>query len=408
MTGVTTAFLPRNCGRHSNVRSHMDQQDRQNEGYSEADEAKRQAVAEQEMRHAALDAPTVSLVLLVTLAVLFTLYLAADIVVPMLLALVLNLLLQPARRLLTDRLRLPAPLAALLLILVLFGIIAGIATAISVPASHWVARFPETLSALQQKLGHLKGPIDFLQHGMQRIQSLVSQPPSPGQQVVKVEPASNLGGFSFTVLEGTRAFMGKVFELLVVLFFLLTSGDTLRRNLVEIMPSLRDKRRVVEISDEIEHQISGYLATITMMNALVGIGNGISAYFCGLPDPLLWGTAAFLLNYIPILGPFMGVVLFFVVGVFTYSTIWYAVVPAGIYLAIHVTEGETITPMLLASRFTLNPVLVIVSLFFWDWMWGVIGALLAVPLLAISKIVCDHIPALTPLGHMLGGRTRHR
>ena len=386
----------------------MEQADRQNEGYSEADQARRQAVAEHEMRHATFDARTFSSVLLATLAVLFTLYLAADIVVPLLLAVVLNLLLQPARRLLTDRLRLPAPITSLLLILVLFGVIAGIGTAISLPASHWLGRFPETLSALQQKLGHLKGPIDFLQHGMQRIENLVSQPPAQGQQVVKVEQPSNLGGVGFTVLEGTRAFMGKLFELLVVLFFLLNSGDTLRRNLVEIMPSMRDKRRVVEISDEIEHQISGYLATITVMNALVGIGNGISAYFCGLPDPLLWGTAAFLLNYIPILGPFMGVVLFFIVGVFTYSTIWYALIPAGIYLAIHVTEGETITPMLLASRFTLNPVLVIVSLFFWDWMWGVIGALLAVPLLAITKIICDHIPALTPLGHMLGGRTRRR
>jgi predicted PurR-regulated permease PerM len=386
----------------------MEQADHPSEGYSEAEENRRQEQAEREMRETSFDAPTVSLVVLATLAVLFTLYLAADIVIPLLLAVVLNLLLQPARRFLTDRLRLPAPITALLLILVLFSFIGALGAALSVPASHWVGRFPETLSALQQKLGHLQGPIDFLRHGMERLQNLVSQPPPQGQQVVKVEQPSNLGGVGFTVLEGTRAFMGKLFELLVVLFFLLTSGDTIRRNLVEIMPSLRDKRRVVEITDEVERQISGYLATITMMNALVGIGNGISAYFCGLPDPLLWGTAAFLLNYIPILGPFVGVVLFFIVGIFTYSTIWYAFIPAGIYLAIHVTEGETITPMLLASRFTLNPVLVIVALFFWDWMWGVIGALLAVPLLAISKIVCDHIPSLTPLGHMLGGRPRRR
>jgi predicted PurR-regulated permease PerM len=95
--------------------------------------------------------------------------------------------------------------------------------------------------------------------------------------------------------------------------------------------------------------------------------------------------------------------VFFVVGLFVYSTIWWAFLPAGIYLLIHVIEGETVTPMLLARRFTLNPVLVILSLFVWDWMWGVVGALLAVPLLAICKIVCDHIPHLTPLGHMIGG-----
>jgi predicted PurR-regulated permease PerM len=96
-------------------------------------------------------------------------------------------------------------------------------------------------------------------------------------------------------------------------------------------------------------------------------------------------------------------VIFFFVGLFTYSGFWPALLPAGIYLVIHVLEGETITPMLLASRFTLNPVLVIVSLFFWDWMWGVLGALLAVPLLAMLKIVCDRIPPLMPIGHMIGG-----
>jgi predicted PurR-regulated permease PerM len=223
-----------------------------------------------------------------------------------------------------------------------------------------------------------------------------------------VRQSSGLGGLGLSVLNGTRAFLGKFFTVVVILFFLLWAGDTLLRSFVEIMPRFGDKRRVVEISGEIEENISGYLATITMMNALVGIANGLSTWACGLPDPLLWGTLAFLLNYIPILGPFAGVVVFFVVGLFVYSTIWWAFLPAGIYLLIHVIEGETVTPMLLASRFTLNPVLVIVSLFVWDWMWGVVGALLAVPLLAIMKIVCDHIPRLTPLGHLIGGSRKGR
>ena len=102
-----------------------------------------------------------------------------------------------------------------------------------------------------------------------------------------------------------------------------------------------------------------------------------------------------------------GIVVFFIVGLCTISQPLFALVPAGIYLAIHVMEGETITPMLLARRLTLNPVLVIVSLFFWDWMWGVPGALLSVPLLAVTKIVCDHLPGLASLGHMLGAERTH-
>jgi predicted PurR-regulated permease PerM len=111
---------------------------------------------------------------------------------------------------------------------------------------------------------------------------------------------------------------------------------------------------------------------------------------------------AFLLNYIPILGPMTGVVIFFLVGVVTFDWPWYAFVPAGIYLLIHIAEGETITPMLLAKRFTLNPVLVMVSLFFWHTIWGIPGALLAVPLLAIFKIVADRIEPLKPIGHIIG------
>ena len=252
----------------------------------------------------------------------------------------------------------------------------------------------------------MRKPIEYMHEGMQKIDQLLQQQQPSGNagQTVSVQQPSTLGrSVGLSVLAGTRAFVGELFTLLVVLFFMLSSGDSLLRRLVEILPRFRDKKRVVEISDEIERNISGYLATITMMNALVGIANGVSTWLCGLPDPLLWGTLAFLLNYVPILGPFCGMVIFFFVGLFTYSGFWPALLPAGIYLVIHVLEGETITPMLLASRFTLNSVLVIVSLFFWDWMWGVLGALLAVPLLAMLKIVCDRIPAATPVGHMIGG-----
>jgi predicted PurR-regulated permease PerM len=124
-------------------------------------------------------------------------------------------------------------------------------------------------------------------------------------------------------------------------------------------------------------------------------------YRRGRSRPL--GTLAFLLNFVPIQGPLLGALIFLLAGALVANTVWWMFVPAVLYLAIHLVEGETITPMLLARRFTLNPVLVIVSLVFWFWMWGVPGAILSVPMLAITKIVCDRVRPLAALGHFLEG-----
>ncbi|MBO0711942.1 MAG: AI-2E family transporter [Acetobacteraceae bacterium] len=359
-----------------------------------------------------LEPRSVSLVILATLAVFYTLHAAADLVLPFVLAIVLNLLLQPLKRFLSVRLRLPAALASVFLIVALLSLIGAIAAAISVPASNWLARAPDALPRLEQTLGPLKQPLALAGQGLMQIERLFeleqSEQPPQSQPSIAVSQSSNLAGVGLSVLSGTRVVLGQLLTLVVSLFFLLWKGETLLRSVVDVTPRLRDKQRVVEISEEISRNMSGYLATITAMNALVGLANGVQTWAFGLPDPLLWAVLAFVLNYIPILGPLTGIVLFFIVGLFSFPTIWWALLPAGAYLLIHLAEGETITPMLLARRFTLNPVLVILSLFFWDWMWGVLGALLAVPLLTMLKIVCDHIPTLKLLGHVIGGGGRGR
>jgi predicted PurR-regulated permease PerM len=351
----------------------------------------------------------VTLVILTALAVIYTLYFAEDIILPFVLALVFGMLLSPAADFMNKRLYLPRMLCALLLILVLFSVIGAIGYAISVPATGWIAKAPQSLPVLEQKLGFLRRPIDMFQGGMAQMHRLMSVGGVEShQQTVSVSQGSGLGGVGMTVLAGTRAFLGQVFTLIVLLFFLLSDGDSLLRRFVEILPTFGDKKRAVLIAADVAHNISGYLATITMMNALVGILNGLSIWAFGLPDPLLWGVVAFLLNYVPILGAFTGMVVFFFVGLFSFSSVLWALAPPGVYLLIHIMEGETITPMLLAKRFTLNPLLVIAALMFWDWLWGIPGALLAVPLLAVTKILCDHIDALTPLGHILGAEASKR
>ncbi len=366
------------------------------------------------MARAKFDARTVSMVLLAVLAVFYTLYFAAEIVLPITLAIVLNLLLSPAMRFLTSRLRVPRLLAALLLIVVLFGVVAMLMFAISFPASEWIKKAPEAWPEIQRKVSGLSGPINVVRHGMTQLQHFTEQGAaaagSGGAAGAAPQAAasggggmpSGVGAVGGAILSGTKTFLGQVFTLVLILFFLLSAGDSLLHRLVEVLPSFADKRRAVEIAREIEGNISMYLATITVMNLLVGTLNGLQVWLFGMGAPLLWGTVAFLLNYIPILGPLTGVLIFLVVGLLAFSSPWFALVPAGVYLLIHVLEGETITPMLLAKRFTLNPLLVILSLFFWDWLWGVPGAFLSVPLLAVFKIFCDHIESLTPIGHMLG------
>ncbi len=377
--------------------------DQQNlvKGYDRQAEIARVHEAQAEIANTRFSTVHICLVLLTLIAGVATLYFAAAIVLPFLTAIVLNLLLAPLKRFLTDRLRLPSMLASLLLVIVLFGIVLAVATAVYVPASTWIAKVPESLPTLQQRLNFLRRPLDMLQQGMTEMEKAMHQ--GSGGATMQITQATNTAGWGFAILSGTKDALNQLVIIVATLFFLLTTGEGLLRNLVEILPTFGEKRRAVEITREIQANISIYLVTITMMNLLVGIAATAGMWLMGMPNPLLWGALAFMLNYIPILGPITGVVIFFFVGLFSSNDILWAIAPAAMYLVIHIVEGESVTPMLLARRFTLNPVLVIMSLFFWDWLWGVPGAILAMPLMATTKIVCDRIPGLMPLGHLLGG-----
>jgi predicted PurR-regulated permease PerM len=343
------------------------------------------------------DIKTVYLGGLFLLAMLAACYVAAEIVLPIALAFVLSLVLQPAMRAL-ERVRLPRGFAAMLLIFVLFGTLGGLGTALSGPATSWAQKLPTGIPKLQERLSFLSRPIAALEKFAEQAQGLAQ-----GGELKAVPVAVQGSGLSDRLLSGTRSFASGLLETVLVLFFLLVSGDTFLRRLVEILPRFRNKRQAVDISQQIESDVAAYLFTITIMNLAVGVATGTVMAFCGVGDPILWGTVAFLLNYIPILGPMIGVVVFLLVGLLSIDLLWLALLPTGLYLLIHLVEGETVTPMLLARRFTINPVLVILSLVFWYWMWGVPGAVLSTPMLAITKIMCDRIRPLMAFGHFMEG-----
>jgi predicted PurR-regulated permease PerM len=342
----------------------------------------------------------VCLLILTILGVLGALYVGKEVILPIVLALVLKLLLQPIVDVLCEKLRIPDAVSAFILILALFGSIAVVGFTISGPASGWIRKAPEVLPSLKQKLVVLRQPIDYMQQAFKELENVATPGgPDANAPTVNVKDQSAIAG---AVTRVGLASLGRFFSTMVVLFFLLAAGDRLLRGLIEILPRLSDKRQALDIAFEIQRNIGGYLLTITLMNSFVGIATGLAMWSCGLGDPILWGAMAFLLNYVPILGPLTGIGIFLVVGIVALDWPWYAVLPAFIYTLIHITEGELITPMLLAKRFTLNPVIVIVSLFFWDALWGIPGAFLAVPLLAVIKIICDRIETLRPMGHIIG------
>ncbi len=334
---------------------------------------------------------------LFVLAVLAAAYVASEIVLPFVFAIVLKLLLQPALRIL-ERLHLARTIASLLLILAVFVTIVGVVTVISGPARTWAAKLPEGIPRLQERLSFMRQPIDTLQQFLQEVEDFGGTAQSPNAATVEQGPT--LLSKLFT---GARNFASGFFMTVLFLFFLLVSGDIFLHRLVEILPRFRSKRQVVEISQQIESDVSAYLITITIMNAAVGIATALAMWLTGVGDPILWGTVAFLLNYVPILGTAVGVLIFLLAGLLTHDTLWQALLPAGLYFGFHLIEGETVTPMLLAKRFTLNPVLVIISLVFWFWMWGIPGAILSMPMLAITKIICDRLQPLAAFGHFLEG-----
>ncbi|WP_428490541.1 AI-2E family transporter [Rhodopila sp.] len=332
---------------------------------------------------------------LFTLACMAALYIAAPIVLPLILAIVLKLLLQPLVRLL-ERVHIPRAIGAILSVLLVLLAFAGTISMLAGPAAAWAAKLPEAIPKLKDSLSVLQPPIDAIQ----RMMTLVAGPAvGAGAQAPNMHPSSLLGA----LLAGSATATSGLFTTLLILFYMLVSGETFLRRMVEILPRFKDKRQAVELSLHIERDVSAYLLTVSCINLLVGVATGCVMWLCGVANPVLWGAVAFVLNFVPILGAMVGLVIFLMASVLALGVTWWALLPVGLYLGIHIIEGEFATPMLLARRFTINPVALILALIFWYWMWGVTGAILAVPLLAIAKIICDELRPLRAFGHLLEG-----
>ena len=347
-----------------------------------------------------VDIRSLALTTIVVLLSFYTLYFARTLFLPIILALLLSLLLAPVVRGLR-RLHIPGSVGAALVILGLLGAVVLGFYRLSGPAAGWLERAPQGLERVERRIRQLQRPVAEVREAAEEVERQVER--MAGGDAARTQEVSvrdqTLTG---VVLSRTGSFLGSAAIMTVLLYFLLASGDLFLRKLVRVLPRLEDKKRAIEIARRTEEHISKYLTTVTLINLALGVAVGVAMHAIGMPNPVLWGVTAGLLNFVPYLGAMVTVVMLALVSILTFDSLGRAAVAPLVYFGINALEGYVVTPMLLGRRLTLNPVVIFLGLIVWGWMWGVAGALLAVPILATFKIFCEHIEPLAPVGEFLG------
>jgi predicted PurR-regulated permease PerM len=206
-------------------------------------------------------------------------------------------------------------------------------------------------------------------------------------------------GLIQVLLSQTPIFSSKLIVVIILAYFLSAHRDAF---LLKAVPTFQDKRRVVESANEIQTSIARYLVSVTFLNLGLGFSVGTGLGLLGVSNVLMWGVAAFVLNYVPFIGAVCGIILVAIASLIQFQDIWYACLAPLLYLVLNALESNFVTPHILGRWMTLNPVAIFLSFLFWGWLWGVPGMLLAVPILATIKIFCDRVDRLTQLGEFLG------
>lgn len=335
----------------------------------------------------------------IALAVIAFCYFAAAVMVPVVLAIFSSMMLKPLIRWL-HKCRIPVVLAAAL---VVAGFVVTIASGLSYlgrPAMEWVNTAPDNLPRLKEKFGYI------LKHAarLSAVASSVGNLETSESEIKEAQPVEVRDNLVVrTMFTWTGSLLAGIGETVGLTFLLLAFGDNFIHRLVGVLPTKRDKKRVVEISHEIQHGISTYLFAVGVINSGFGIAVGLSLHLLGMPNAIMWGGVAAFANFIPYFGPILGVSAVAVAGLLGFETIGRGLAPAGVYLLLHLVESNWVTPVALGRRFTLNPVIIFIALIFFAWLWGVVGALLAMPILVTLKVICERVPAFAPLGEFLAG-----
>lgn len=319
------------------------------------------------------------------LALPFALRAGSEFFLPLTAAIVIAIALVPLLEWL-ERHRIPAPIAAFTCVL-LFLVAANVALAsIVVPAWRWIQDLPERVGRIQSNLAPL---IDFYSNLEQWVnKTLHNFASGPIQQPVQQAPQPPTSLLDLVSTSAPSALIEMFFAILVIYFFL--SGWTrLRRSAITSRTSFGGAMATARVIQDVVDDTSAYLGTITLINLTLGLIVAGALTIIGMPSPLMWGGIVALLNYIPYFGPVIAAFLLAMGGLMTFSELGVALIPAAIMIGAHLIEANVVTPLIVGHRLTISPILILISLSFWGWVWGTTGALLAVPLLIIIQTVMN-------------------
>jgi predicted PurR-regulated permease PerM len=342
-----------------------------------------------------------AVIALFLIALVGLLYFARDFLLPVVLAFLFALTLSPIVRFLQKRGIAPV-FSAMVLVVLLVAAFSAAAFLLSGPVSDWIDSAPEINRKIQQKLAAFRSPVDAVVQASEQVDHIAEGASSPTVQKVVVQQPGLLSKAADTLFGG----LSMAAVTFVLLLFLLASGTLFYEKMISVLPTFRDKKRALTIAYDVEREVSHYLLTITAINVVLGVVIGFAMAVLGMPNPALWGVTATLLNFIPYIGAFAGIVMVGLVALISFDSLSYATIPPLVYKSAAVVEGQFITPVLLGRRLELNSVAIFIFVALWTWLWGIVGAIIAVPLLVSVKVFCDHFEGLASFGEFLSGRPK--
>ena len=343
------------------------------------------------------------LVALLILMVLYTLYFAQSLLVPIFLAIFLAILFNPFVTFLR-RLRLPSVVAAAAVLISVLVILFLAVQQLAEPAGAWIDRWPDLRDQGEFRLNALREPIERARQATEPLREATAQlsqltemrGDAPVVVVAERQPLSE------RLFARASELVFTIVVMLVLIFFLLARGPETLDQIRHTLLTGETREKWTHLSLEIKQEISAYLLTITAINFTLGAIVTLAMWAVGVPSPVLWGVLAGLLNFLPYIGPILMTGVLSVVSLLSFDTWTATVVPPGIYVMLTALEGYVLTPMIIGRRLILNPISVFVSYLFWGWLWGAIGVVLAVPILATLKLVFTHVTALRKFRALVG------
>jgi predicted PurR-regulated permease PerM len=306
--------------------------------------------------------------------------LARAVLLPVVSAAVVGTMLGPLARL-AARARIPAWLFAALVVIALLALLQAITIMVSAPLIDWIGKAPEYADMLKGKLAVFERGFAALRD----LQEALSRNGNNAGMTIDV------GALVQPALGFLTPAIGELLIFFATLFFVLLDRDGLRKNLILVFEDQEDRLRTIRVLNDIERNLSLYIGTVTLINLGIGVITTIGAWLLGFSHPFLIGALAYLCNYIPYVGPAFIVVVLFGVGLVSFPSLTYAAIAPALFIGLTTIEGHIVTPNIVGRRLTLNPLAVFVSLTFWTWLWGPVGAFLSVPFLIFGLVIVNHL-----------------